>query len=100
MNGMEKREQREPKRLEKRNRSLEGEMSKAKADGYNAKRDLKEAATQVNEAVNDYLLPITGDYKIEDNLRADIAAATVKLQIALRWLEAWGSETEPNRLWN
>lgn len=99
MNGMAKREQREPNRLEKRNRSLEGEMTKARESGYNAKRDLKEAASQVNEAVNDYLLPITGDYKIEDNLRADIATATLKLQIALRWLEAWGSETEPNRLW-
>lgn len=74
-------------------------MARAKENGYNAKRDLKEAGGQVNDAVNDFLLPITTDYKIPADVRADVAAATVKLQMALRWLEAWGSETEPIRLW-
>ena len=76
-----------------------GEMTRAKVEGYNAKKDLQEAAAQVNEAVNDYLLPITTDMKLDNDLRADVATATVKLQMALRWLEAWGAGTEPVRLY-
>lgn len=76
----------------------EGEMTAPKPNGYNTFKDIREAAARVNDAVNDYLLPIVTDYKVNEQTRADVATATVELQIAMRWLEGLGAGTRPIRL--
>ena len=82
----------------KKGLKLEGDMTAPKSNGYNTYRDLREAAARVNDAVNDYLLPIITDYKVNEQIRADVATATVEIQLGIRWLEGLGAGTRPIRI--
>ena len=83
----------------KKRKDRKGEgMTPEKMTGYNAMGRLQEAAEQINEAANDYPIPAIECKGLPEAVRADLSTAALKIQIALRWLERSGAQTNPAKI--